>query len=124
MFTLKLRPALGALRLRKTLMQLGFDRLFVANQIIQLEDWLPDRRQTEIPVLADRLILKPAEKARVLDSLELAFRFGGGRLDVWIQPDGHYAFSSRLHDFLNHDGTDSAAELAQAFLKVLMVTSD
>ena len=47
-------------------------------------------------MLADRLILQPSDKARVLDSLELAFRFGGGRLDVWIQPDGHYAFSSRL----------------------------
>ena len=27
---------------RKTLMQLGFDRLFVANRIIQLEDWQPE----------------------------------------------------------------------------------
>ena len=26
---------------RQTLMQLGFDRLFVANRIIQLQDWLP-----------------------------------------------------------------------------------
>ncbi|CAB1065326.1 Excinuclease ABC subunit A [Olavius sp. associated proteobacterium Delta 1] len=81
---------------RKALMQLGFDRLFVANRIIQLDDWLPNRRQKEIAVLADRLILRPSDKARVLDSLELAFRFGGGRLDLWIQPDGHYAFSNRL----------------------------
>jgi excinuclease ABC subunit A len=81
---------------RQALMQLGFDRLFVANRIIQLEDWQPGRNQKEIPVLADRLILRPQDKARVLDSLELAFRFGGGRLDVWIQPDGHYAFSNRL----------------------------
>jgi excinuclease ABC subunit A len=81
---------------RQALMQMGFDRLFVARQIVQLEDWLPDGRQKEIPVLADRLILRPADKARVLDSLELAFRFGGGRLDLWIQPDGHHAFSSRL----------------------------
>jgi len=81
---------------RKALMQLGFDRLFVANRIIQLDDWQPKRRQKEIPVLADRLILRPEDKARVLDSLELAFRFGGGRLDVWIRPDGHYAFSNRL----------------------------
>ena len=39
---------------RKALMQLGFDRLFVANRIIQLDDWQPKRRQKEIPVLADR----------------------------------------------------------------------
>lgn len=81
---------------RKTLMQMGFDRLFVAGRIVHLPDWQPDPRRKEIPVLADRLILRPAEKARVLDSLELAFRFGGGRLDVWIPPHGHYAFSSRL----------------------------
>jgi len=81
---------------RRTLMQLGFDRLFVANRIIQIEDWQPSHHQKEIPVLADRLVLQPSDKARVLDSLELAFRFGGGRLDVWIQPDRHYTFSSRL----------------------------
>ncbi|MBW2428842.1 MAG: excinuclease ABC subunit A, partial [Deltaproteobacteria bacterium] len=81
---------------RKALMQLGFDRLFVADRIIQLEDWQPQRRQKEIPVLADRLILRPEDKERVLDSLELAFRFGGGRLDVWLPPDGLYAFSNRL----------------------------
>ncbi len=81
---------------RKALMQLGFDRLFVAYRIIQLEDWQPQRRQKEIPVLADRLILRPEDKDRVLDSLELAFRFGGGRLDVWLPPDGLYAFSNRL----------------------------
>lgn len=81
---------------RRALMQLGFDRLFVAKRIVQLEDWQPGRHEKEIPVLADRLILRPADKARVLDSLELAFRFDGGRLDIWIQPDIHYAFSNRL----------------------------
>jgi len=81
---------------RRALMQLGFDRLYIANRIVQLEDWQPGPHDKEIPVLADRLILRPADKARVLDSLELAFRFGGGRLDLWIQPDKHYAFSNRL----------------------------
>ena len=81
---------------RKALMQLGFDRLFIADRIIQLEDWQPARRQKEIPVLADRLILRPEDKTRVLDSLELAFRFGSGRLDVRLPPDKFYAFSNRL----------------------------
>ena len=82
--------------IRKTLMQLGFDRLFVNKQVVQLAQWQPDHRRKEIPVLADRLILRPADKPRVLDSLEMAFRFGAGRLDVWILPDGHHAFSKRL----------------------------
>ena len=80
----------------KALMQLGFDRLYIDNRVVQLKDWQPSGNQREIPVLADRLLLRPKDRARVLDSLELAFRFGGGRLDVWIQPDEHFAFSNRL----------------------------
>jgi len=34
----------------------------------------------------DRVILQSKERERILDSLELAYRFGGGRLDVWIPP--------------------------------------
>jgi excinuclease ABC subunit A len=83
-------------QIRKSLMQMGFDRLYVKNRIIQLEDWQPDHRRKEIPVLADRLILRPKDQERVMDSLELAFRFGGGRLDIWAPPKGHYAFSNRL----------------------------
>ncbi len=83
-------------QIRVLLRQMGFDRLFLKNQIIALDDWQPKRSPKEIPVLADRLILRSAEKERVLDSLELAFRFGGGRLDVWLGPDDHYAFSNRL----------------------------
>ena len=83
-------------QIRKSLMQMGFDRLYVKNRIIQLEDWQPDRRRKEIAVLADRLVLRPEDQARVMDSLELAFRFGAGRLDVWIPPQKHFAFSNRL----------------------------
>ncbi len=82
--------------IRKSLMQQGFDRLFIDRRVVQVQEWQPDARQKEIPVLADRLILRRADKPRVLDSLELAFRFGGGRLDVWILPDEHHAFSNRL----------------------------
>jgi excinuclease ABC subunit A len=86
----------SAEEIRTSLMQLGFDRLFMDNRIVQLEGWQPQQNEKELPVLADRLILRPEDKDRVLDSLELAFRFGGGRLDVWVPPDGHYAFSNRL----------------------------
>ncbi len=83
-------------QIRNSLMQMGFDRLYVKNRIIQLEDWQADDRAKEIPVLVDRPVLRPADQARVMDSLELAFRFGGGRLDVWIPPGRHYAFSNHL----------------------------
>ncbi|MEJ2285523.1 MAG: excinuclease ABC subunit UvrA, partial [Desulfobacterales bacterium] len=81
---------------RQSLMQMGFDRLYVQDRIVQVEDWQPDRRRKEIQVLADRLVLRAKDRDRVMDSLELAFRFGGGKLDVWIPPDGHHAFSNRL----------------------------
>ena len=83
-------------QIRQALMQMGFDRLFVKNQVVQVQDWHPDLRRKEIPVLADRLILQRKDKDRVMDSLEMAFRFGGGKLDIWIPPKGHYAFSNRL----------------------------
>ncbi|MGB5748638.1 MAG: excinuclease ABC subunit UvrA, partial [Desulfobacterales bacterium] len=83
-------------QIRTSLMQIGFDRLYIKNRIVQLEDWQSDRRRNEIPVLADRLVLQPKDRERVMDSLEMAFRFGGGKLDVWVSPGRHYAFSNRL----------------------------
>ena len=63
---------------------------------MSLEDWRPGNHEKEVRVVADRLILRPDDTERILDSLELAFRFGAGRLEVWIPPDGHYAFSNEL----------------------------
>ena len=62
----------SAEEVRMTLMQLGFDRLFIGHRIVQLEDWQAPPNEKELPVLADRLILRPEDKDRVLDSLELA----------------------------------------------------
>jgi len=78
------------------LMQMGFDRLYLKNQIVTLEEWQPGDNEKEISVLMDRIMLRPQERDRILDSLELAFRFGGGRLKIWIPPDRHYVFSNKL----------------------------
>jgi excinuclease ABC subunit A len=85
-----------AIQIRQSLMQMGFDRLYAHNRIVQLEDWQPEPQLKTVQVLADRLILRAKDRERVMDSLELAFRFGGGKLDVWMPPKGHYAFSNRL----------------------------
>jgi excinuclease ABC subunit A len=85
-----------AIQIRQSLMQMGFDRLYAHNRIVQLEDWQPESQLKAVQVLADRLILRAKDRERVMDSLELAFRFGGGKLDVWMPPKGHYAFSNRL----------------------------
>jgi len=81
---------------RKILMQMGFDRLYLKNQIAHLDEWQPRKKETEIPVLADRVILQSKDRDRILDSLEMAYRFGGGRLDVWIPPHERHAFSNQL----------------------------
>ncbi|MBW2410041.1 MAG: excinuclease ABC subunit A, partial [Deltaproteobacteria bacterium] len=81
---------------RKILMQTGFDRLYLKGQIVHLDQWQARKSETEIPVLADRVILRSKERERILDSLELAYRFGGGRLDVWIPPHERHAFSNQL----------------------------
>ncbi|MDA8137948.1 MAG: excinuclease ABC subunit UvrA [Desulfobacteraceae bacterium] len=48
-------------------------------------------------VIADRLLLKPDQQQRTIDSLETALRFGGGRVDVHLEGGQHQAFSNRLH---------------------------
>jgi excinuclease ABC subunit A len=81
---------------RRFLMQMGFDRLYLEGCITHLDEWQPADHQKVIPVLADRVILRARDRERILDSLELAYRFGGGHLDVWMPPDGHKAFSNQL----------------------------
>ena len=94
-FPYRLEAASGD-EVRKILMQMGFDRLYLKGRIAHLDEWQPRKKEKEIPVLADRVMLRSKDRERILDSLELAYRFGGGRLDVWIPPNNRYAFSNQL----------------------------
>ena len=85
--------AAAAEEVRKILMQTGFDRLYLNGQIAHLDEWQPRNKEKEIPVLVDRVLLQSKDRERILDSLELAYRFGGGRLDVWVPPHNRYAFA-------------------------------
>ena len=83
-----------------SLLQMGFTRFFADNAVSPLENWHPATDTREIPVLADRVLVRPKDRTRIIDSLEQAFRFGGGHLDLWISQDRrrirHLAFSNRL----------------------------
>ena len=81
---------------RQSLMQLGFDRLFINHKIESLEQWEPGKKTTGLTVLADRLKFRATDRDRIMDSLEMAFRFGAGRLDLWISTDRHMSYSNRL----------------------------
>ncbi len=75
--------------------QLGFDRWFDGAAIRPLAD-LPRNAEDPVHVVVDRLKWRGQERQRIIESAEQAFRFGGGRLDVWAPPDYHAAFSSTL----------------------------
>jgi len=78
------------------LAQMGFDRFFVDGQIRSLEDPESGDHSKVLHVVVDRALIRPRNRKRIVDSLEQAFRFGEGRLDVWINPDQHLAFSNTL----------------------------
>ncbi len=83
-------------QVRRGLAQMGFDRFFVDGDVKSLEDWEASDDIERLHIVADRLLLRPRDRKRIVDSLEQAFRFGGGKLDLWIRPDQHLAFSNTL----------------------------
>ena len=106
-FPISLRAATYE-QVRRELGAMGFTRLFLAGQIRSLETWEPEKEEEQLHIVADRLLLRPSERKRIMDSLEQAFHFGKGRLDLWIgppvqrrqsqtgRPAKHLAFSRRL----------------------------
>ena len=84
--------------IRVELQRLGFTRLLVAGQVVRLdaESPLPEA-ETPFEVLVDRLVVQADRRARLLDSLEQALRFGQGMVIVHF-PDGQQQkFSQHLH---------------------------
>jgi excinuclease ABC subunit A len=73
-------------RMHREMARMGFDRFFADGRIISLEDREVNNKTETLYVLVDRVILRPGDRKRIVDSLEQAFRFGDGRLDVWIGP--------------------------------------
>ncbi|MCU0559851.1 MAG: excinuclease ABC subunit UvrA [Desulfobacterales bacterium] len=82
--------------LRRALLPQGFDRLFSGGRVLRLEEWSPPPGEPEVDVVADRFLFQAADQRRAVDSIELAFRFGGGRLTVWTPPRNRREFSGRL----------------------------
>ncbi len=86
----------GADQVCATLAQMGFDRIFVAGKVRSLQDCYPKDNSKELHVVADRFMLRGRDRARIIGSMEQAFRFGGGKLDAWINKAEHLAFSNKL----------------------------
>jgi excinuclease ABC subunit A len=83
-------------QIRSSLVSMGYDRYFQRGQISTIADWQPDNKDSPLHVVADRLLLRRGDRGRIVDTAEMAFRFGRGRLNVWINKTQQLAFSSTL----------------------------
>ncbi|UCH00674.1 MAG: excinuclease ABC subunit UvrA, partial [Deltaproteobacteria bacterium] len=81
-------------QVRRELGRIGLDRFFLDGQIRSIEEWKAGDEKLHIVV--DRLLVRHSERKRIFDSLEQAFGFGGGKLDLWVKPDTHLSFSNQL----------------------------
>jgi excinuclease ABC subunit A len=82
--------------IKNELLRSGFDRIFFNNRIEELSISLLEQSEKTIDVVADRVVFQNKDRKRIMDSLESAFRFGGGRLDIWGMDDLHMSFSEIL----------------------------
>jgi len=73
----------------------GFSRIIQENRIIDIDD-AGFEGSENIDVLVDRMTLDRKERERLVDSLEIALRKGGGKLKVQTEMHRKRLFSDRL----------------------------
>ncbi len=83
-------------QVRRELARMGFTRFFSEGKIRLLDEWKASDDGDMLNIVADRLLFQHKDRRRIIDSLEQAFHLGGGRVDLWIRPDHHFSFSSKL----------------------------
>jgi excinuclease ABC subunit A len=93
-FPFRLR-GISAKEAKQQLAGLGFIRVFRQGEVVPLEG--VEELKGEIQVVVDRLIFRPDERKRCIDSLEQALQFGQGDAVVHAGDDEPLLFSNRLH---------------------------
>ena len=84
--------------MRRDLQRLGFTRLFVDGKVVRLDHDVPAvEMETTVEVVVDRIGLQPDRRARLVDSLEQAMRFGQGLVSVHLAAGEVLKFSQHLH---------------------------
>jgi excinuclease ABC subunit A len=78
------------------LVRLGFDRIYHQGCLQQIDAVNPDPPAGTLHVVADRVRFHSADRQRVMDSIEQAFRFGGSAMDLWIDGSHGRRFSREL----------------------------
>ncbi len=96
-FPVSLPPSLPWGDVKEGLLQAGFHRLLRGRDLVELEP-LDAPPGEVVDVVADRFVYRKSTRKRVTDSLEQAFQFGKGRLDLHDMEDGwrREGFSNRL----------------------------
>ncbi len=80
------------------LQRLGFVRLLLHQKPVRLDaDTLPPLQDKTAEVIVDRLAVQPRRRARLVDSLEQAMRFGRGLVIVHLPDGDQLKFSQHLH---------------------------
>ena len=97
-FPVPVPPSLPWEDVKGGLLQAGFHRLLGDHDLADLEP-LDAPPGDVIDVVADRFVYRKSTRKRVTDSLEQAFQFGKGRLDLHEMENGwrREGFSNRLH---------------------------
>ena len=84
---------------REGLRQAGFHRLLVEENIRELDDVENAPPGEALQIVVDRFALRPDSRKRIAESLEQAFHYGKGRLNLYLPRDHWRAepFSNHLH---------------------------
>ncbi len=97
-FPVSVPPSLPWEDVKGGLLQAGFHRLLRDRVLVELEQ-LDAAPGGVLDIVVDRFAYRRSTRKRVTDSLEQAFQFGKGRLDLHDVEDGwrREGFSNRLH---------------------------
>ena len=95
-FPVELPGNTSAVQLEQWLSASGFTRVHAEREIAT-----PAGPHKLLDVVADRFRIQTIEKARAVEAIEVAIKRGGGRLNVYVQSEGHgeqmWRFSTGLH---------------------------
>jgi excinuclease ABC subunit A len=93
------RSSVGWDEVRSGLQQAGFHRLLVDSAIEDLEAIATAPSGKLLEVVVDRFAFRLENKKRICDSLEQAFHYGKGKLNVFLSAEGwrREPFSNHLH---------------------------
>ncbi len=72
----------SARAIRETLQQAGFSRVLEKERTVRIEEARLDE-EAPVTVILDRVVISPDRRRRIVDSVESALKFGGGRMAVF-----------------------------------------